>query len=97
MAKTVQRIQSTEARCHLGHILRRAATGGRFLVTRYGHPVAAIVGSSGLEQAIEVDHELAAVREHLEPLALADPDTPTSELARLAVLKIIGASRSRRK
>jgi hypothetical protein len=35
--------------------------------------------------------DLAAVRQHLEPLDLAPPDTPVEELARIAALAIMGA------
>ena len=36
--------------------------------------------------------EMAAIRQHLEPLKLTDdPDAPTAELARLASLKILSA------
>jgi hypothetical protein len=44
---------------------------------------------TGSESADSADNaELAAIRSHLEPLALAPEGTPLPELARLAALKI---------
>lgn len=54
------------------------------LLALYPQPQAATPAGNDRDAA-----ELAAVREHLEPLGLAGPDTPLDELARMLVGRLV--------
>ena len=43
-------VTAAEAKAHLAEYLRAAESGAQVVITRYGKPVAALVGASELEQ-----------------------------------------------